>query len=56
MKEEINSLPPWAGEMEEGDFISTEPTYEVGKFFPLFQRDIYKDIRKMLSKLIFKLL
>ncbi len=47
MKEEINSLPPWAGEMEEGDFISTEPTYEVGKFFPLFQRDIYKYISGM---------
>ena len=35
-------VPPWAGEMEPGDFISTAPTYEVGKFFYLFDKNQYK--------------
>ena len=37
------TMPPWAEEMQEGDFISTAPTYEVGKYFPLFGRDVFKD-------------
>ena len=35
-------VPPWAGEMEPGDFISTAPTYEVGKLFHLFEKSLYK--------------
>ena len=35
-------VPPWAGEMEPGDFISTAPTYEVGKLFYLFDKNQYK--------------
>ncbi len=35
-------VPPWAGEMEPGDFISAAPTYEVGKFFHLFDKKLYR--------------
>ncbi|MCR5721300.1 MAG: hypothetical protein K6G72_03000 [Lachnospiraceae bacterium] len=35
-------VPPWAGEMEPGDFISAAPTYEVGKFFYLFDKKLYR--------------
>lgn len=45
--EENKKLPPWAGEMKEGDFISTAPTYEVGKYFHLYNRDIYRDVSGM---------
>ena len=39
---EINRpIPPWAGDMEPGNFISTEPTYEVGKLFYLFDKKQY---------------
>ena len=39
-----NPTPPWAGEMEPGDFISTAPTYEVGKLFHLFERSQYRHV------------
>ncbi len=34
--------PPWAGEMEPGDFISAGPTYEVGTLFYLFDKKQYR--------------
>ena len=43
---DVNGIPtpPWAGEMEPGDFISTAPTYEVGKLFHLFEKSQYKHV------------
>ncbi len=41
--EQNRPVPPWAGEMEEGDFISYAPTYEAGKYFHLFHQGKYRD-------------
>ena len=35
-------LPPWAGELPEGAFISYEPTYKVGEYFSRFHRASFK--------------
>ncbi|MBO7420046.1 MAG: hypothetical protein J6U06_02850, partial [Spirochaetaceae bacterium] len=35
--EENRPLPPWAGEMPEGSFISYNPTYKVGEYFNLYK-------------------
>lgn len=32
---------PWYGEIPEGDFVSTAPTYEAGKYFSLFHEGKY---------------
>ena len=42
MADSSRPTPPWAGEMEPGDFISTAPTYEVGKLFHLFEKKQYR--------------
>lgn len=34
---ESKALPPWAGEMPEGSFISYNPTYKVGEYFNLYK-------------------
>ena len=43
MEKDNKTMPPWSEEMQEGDFISDAPTYEVGKYFPLFGRAVFKD-------------
>ena len=43
MEKDNKTMPPWAEEMQEGDFISDAPTYEVGKYFTLFGREVFKD-------------
>lgn len=35
-------LPPWADKIPEGDFISYEPTYKVGEYFPRFHKDFFE--------------
>ena len=34
-----NTTPPWIDQIPEGDFISTEPSYETGIYFDLFRTD-----------------
>ena len=36
-------LPPWADLLEEGEFISYLPSYEVGAYFHLFDKLLYHD-------------
>lgn len=43
MADENKTLPPWAGDMDEGDFITSSPTYESGKYFHLFTKDTFRD-------------
>ena len=35
-------LPPWAGELPKGAFISYEPTYKVGEYFSRFHKASFK--------------
>ena len=34
-------MPPWAAEIPEGAFISDSPTYKVGEYFSLFEKDTF---------------
>lgn len=38
---EERPLPPWAGDLKEGEFISYDPTYQVGKYFDLYKKDVF---------------
>ncbi|MBO7639102.1 MAG: hypothetical protein J6S91_09015 [Treponema sp.] len=40
MEEKV--LPPWAGQIPQGDFISYEPTYKVGEYFSRFHKEYFK--------------
>ena len=33
------TTPPWIDEIPEGSFISSEPSYETGKYFDRFRND-----------------
>ena len=39
---EEKELPPWAGQIPQGDFISYEPTYKVGEYFSRFHKEYFK--------------
>lgn len=43
--------PAWASEIPEGAFISDSPTYEVGKYFSLFSKDIYKSVDENIKQI-----
>lgn len=38
------SKNPWEEMIPEGSFITTEPTYEVGKYFNLYNKDKFQDL------------
>lgn len=41
LTKEDRILPPWADELTEGEFISYSATYQVGKYFDLYEKDVY---------------
>ncbi len=43
MEEQKKVTPPWAAEMDEGDFITYEPTYEPGRYYDLYEKAFFTD-------------
>ncbi|MBR5712242.1 MAG: hypothetical protein IKX54_01470 [Lachnospiraceae bacterium] len=40
--ENAKTAAPWAADIPEGDFVSKAPTYESGKWIPLFEKRFFK--------------